>query len=207
VLAWLIASVAAPGVVSAEPMNSCAYMYTFVDAGLPDPFATGAKAMESAREALIDDVRRILPHFGVHRVDDPEEAYWVLTVGAMKSSDDNALMSIELSPELRLQHHIFVAQLEDDDFPYRGTLGIAVHIEWKNAWSQRVPLLEVQSAIKALYKPDAEQIAALCAMEDRLRDQGWSGIKELREELVKEMKRVRRERAAQSKNLRLEVDE
>lgn len=44
-------------------------------------------------------------------------------------------------------------------------------------------------------------------MEDRLRDQGWSGIKELREELVKEMKRVRRERAAQSKNLRLEVDE
>jgi hypothetical protein len=58
---------------------------------------------------------------------------------------------------------------------------------------------------------ESEQVAALCAMSAKLRREGWIGIKELRIELIEEMKRVR---AARTKRLgtkrlgtkRLELD-
>jgi hypothetical protein len=49
-------------------------------------------------------------------------------------------------------------------------------------------------------------VAALCAMSAKLRAEGWIGIKELRIELIEEMKRVRAARTKRLGTKRLELD-
>jgi hypothetical protein len=58
-----------------------------------------------------------------------------------------------------------------------------------------------------LWRLESEQVAALCAMSAKLREEGWIGIKELRIELIEEMNRARRARAAQTKSLDLSVED
>jgi hypothetical protein len=68
---------------------------------------------------------------------------------------------------------------------------------------------EVARAVRLLWGYESEQVAALCGMSARLKDEGWMGIRELRLELIEELKRARAERAraGQAKRLELNVED
>ena len=57
-----------------------------------------------------------------------------------------------------------------------------------------------------MFKRSSALLDALCAISDELREEGWTGIEELRMELVEEMQRARRRREKQRKNLELMVE-
>jgi hypothetical protein len=65
---------------------------------------------------------------------------------------------------------------------------------------------EVEQAVRLLWGLESRQVAALCAMSAKLKAEGWVGIKELRIELIEEVKRVRRARARAERNKRLELE-
>jgi hypothetical protein len=64
----------------------------------------------------------------------------------------------------------------------------------------------VERAVRLLWGYESKQVAALCGMSAQLKDEGWMGIRELRVELINELKRVRGERARAERNKRLELD-
>jgi hypothetical protein len=67
----------------------------------------------------------------------------------------------------------------------------------------------VENAMRWIWERESEQILALCEIRSRLIEEGWTEIDELRDELVKEIRHVRgeRARAQREKNLRLEIED
>ena len=62
--------------------------------------------------------------------------------------------------------------------------------------------------MRSILARDSEQIQALCEARERLKDEGWAEIEDVRNELIYEMKRVRANRASETghKHLELEVE-
>jgi hypothetical protein len=109
---------------------------------------------------------------------------------------------------IELQHHLYIADLADNGFSYRGEVGGNHYI---GVLPDRRPehyQIEVARAVHLLWGYESEQVAARCGMSAQLKDEGWMGIRELRLEFIGELKCARAERArvGQTKRLELEVE-
>jgi hypothetical protein len=141
-------------------------------------------------------------------VENPAEAFWTLTASGLVGPTSVGIF-IELTGSIELQHHLYIADLADNGFSYRGEVGGNYYIGvFPDAPPERYRR-EVARAVDLLWGYESEQVAALCGMSAQLKDEGWMGIRELRLELIDELKRARAERArmGQGKHLELEVEE
>jgi hypothetical protein len=198
--------------VSAAPADrgpeGCEYLNVYVDASIADATARGREIAEPMRRALLQMATDALHGQGLRVAQKPEDAYWILTASSLVGPTSVGVF-IELTGSIELQHHLYIAELDRDGFPYRGEVGGNRYIDILPDTEPARYRSEVQRSVRLLWGLESEQVAALCAMSAKLREEGWVGIKELRIELIEEMKRARRERgsAAQTKTLELSVDE
>jgi len=194
---------AAPAVGAAE---ACEYRIVRIDPALADEGARGREVAEPMRRAFLQLAADALTRIGLRVARDSEGAYWTLTASSLVGPTSVGVF-IELTGSVELQHHLYIAELDRNGFPYRGWVGGNHYIDVLAGTEPERYRAEVQQAVRLLWDYESEQVAALCAMSAQLRDEGWLGIEDLRAELLEEMRRARRERAAQSRRLELDVEE
>ncbi len=197
----------AVGAVSAAPAGrgaeSCEYLTVYTDASLADETAGGREIAEPMRRALLQMATAALPGLGLRSVQSPKDAYWTLTTSSLVGPTSVGIF-VELTGSIELQHHFYIAELDRDGFPYRGEVGGNHYIDILPHTEPERYRSEVERGVRLLWRLESEQVAALCAMSAKLRAEGWIGIKELRIELIDEMKRAR---AARTKRLELDVED
>lgn len=204
-LVWLAISVVS-GPSEGREAGACEYRGVYVDASIADEDAGGRKIAEPMRRAFLQMASAILPRLGLRVVQGPEDAYWTLTASSLVGTTSVGIF-IELSGSIELQHHLYIAELDRNGFPYRGEVGGNHYIDILPDTQPERYASEVERGVRLLWRLESEQVAALCEMSVKLREEGWIGIKELRIELIEEMKRARRERAARTKRLELDVED
>ena len=204
-LVWLAIS-AVSGPSAGEEAGACEYLGVYVDASIADEAAGGHQAVEPMRRAFLQMAAAALPRLGLRVVQRPEDAHWTLTASSLVGTTSVGIF-IELTGSIELQHHLYIAELDRNGFPYRGEVGGNHYIEIIRYTEPERYASEVEWRVRLLWQLESEQVAALCEMSAKLREEGWIGIKELRIELIEEMKRARRERAAQTKGLELDVED
>jgi len=203
-LLFLASSEAAAG----REAQSCEYRSVVVDPTIADEAAGGREIAEPLRRAFLQIAAEALPGLGIRVVENPAEAFWTLTASGLVGPTSVGIF-IELTGSIELQHHLYIADLADNGFSYRGEVGGNNYIGvFPDAPPERYRR-EVARAVNLLWGYESEQVAALCGMSAQLKDEGWMGIRELRLELIDELKRARAERArvGQDKHLELEVEE
>jgi hypothetical protein len=194
---------AAPAARGAE---TCEYLTVYVDASLADEGAAGREVAEPMRRAFLQLATATLPGLGLRVAQEPEDAYWALTASSLVGPTSVGIF-VELTGSIELQHHLYIAELDRDGFPYRGEVGGNHYIDiLPNTQPERYRS-DITRGVRLLWQLESEQVAALCAMSAKLKREGWVGIKELRIELIEELKRVRRERAVRAKRLELDVED
>jgi hypothetical protein len=188
---------------------SCEYVNVFVDRSLADPTANDWERVESIRRSCLEMAVAALPSLGLRIVGDRAEAHWVLSASGLVGPSRTFGIFVELTAELELQRDLYVAELDDAGFPYRGEIGGNYHFEVDPEQGPETIRYDIYRGVKQLWDLEFEQISALCQMSTQLKEEGWDGMKELRIELAEEIKRVRaaRARAHQEKRLQLEVED
>ncbi len=188
--------------------EACEYLTVYVDASIADEAAGGREIAEPMRRALLQMAADALHRRGLRLVQIPEDAYWILTASSLVGPTSVGIF-IELTGSIELQHHLYIAELDRDGFPYRGEVGSNHYIDIFPDTEPARYRSEVERTVRLLWGLESEQVAALCTMSAKLREEGWVGIKQLRIELIDEMKRARRKRrsATRTKRLDLEVEE
>jgi hypothetical protein len=191
-----------------EGPEACEYLNVYVDASIADATAGGREIAEPMRRAVLQMATDSIREQGLRVAKKPEDAYWILTASSLVGPTSVGIF-VELTGSIELQHHLYIAELDRDGFPYRGEVGGNHYIDILPDTEPARYRSEVAGSVRLLWELESEQVAALCAMSAKLREEGWVGIQELRIELIEEMKRARRERgsAAQTKRLDLSVDE
>jgi hypothetical protein len=187
-------------------VNTCEYLAVYVDASIADPAARGREIAEPMRRALLEMAAAIFPELGLHRVDRSQEAYWTLTASSLVGPTSVGIF-VELTGSIELQHHLYIAELGRDGFPYRGEVGGNLYFDILPATAPERYRSEVERGVRALWRLESEQVAALCAMSAKLKEEGWIGMKQLRAELIEEMKRLRGARAERARQLELDVED
>ena len=189
-----------------RPMDSCEYRNVFVD---PEDPLRGIGRAEVFRRVALRRAAEILPRFGLWIVKDRSDAYWRLFAEGRVNLEGNVTVRIGLSPELKLGREMFVVDMGDDEFPYRGDIGGSYKRAYAGELDPGVVRAMADKDMKWIWGRESEQITALCQARITLVEEGWAEIEELRTTMAEEMKRIRRERAReqQQKHLRLEVEE
>ena len=207
-LAWvLLPESAATQPTRVDGFASCEYVNVFVDRSLGDPSANDWERVEPIRRGGLEMAAAVLPSLGLRIVRDRAEAHWVLSASGLVGPTFGIF--VELTAELELQRDLYVAELDDAGFPYRGTIGGNYYFEVDPEQGPETIRYDIYRGVKQLWDLEFEQISALCQMSTQLKEEGWDGMKELRIELAEEIKRVRaaRARAHQEKRLQLEVED
>ncbi len=192
----------APASRAPEP---CEYRTVHVDPSIADASAGGREIAEPMRVEILRLAAEALPGFGLRVVPRSEGAYWTLSASSLVGATSVGVF-IELSGSVELQHHLYIAELDGRGFPYRGEVGGNHYIDILPQTEPEQYRSAVERGVGLLWELDAPQVAALCAMSARLRDEGWVDIRELRLELIEELQRARRERANQTRSKRLELE-
>jgi hypothetical protein len=196
---------ASSGVAAGREAQSCEYRSVVVDAALADEAAGGREIAEPLRRAFLQFAADALPSLGIRVVENPEDAFWTLTASRLVGPTSVGIF-IELTGSIELQHHLYIADLADNSFSYRGEVGGNHYIDiLPDAQAGRYRR-EAARAVRLLWGYESEQVAALCGMSAQLKDEGWMGIRELRLELIDELKRARAERARVGQTKRLELN-
>ena len=185
--------------------ESCEYLTVYADASIADEAGARRKIAEPMRRAFLQMAAATLSGLGLRVVQSPEDAYWTLTASSLVGPTSVGIF-IELTGSIELQYHLYIAELDRDGFPYRGEVGGNHYIDILPYTEAERYRSEVERWTRLLWQMESQQVAALCVMSAKLREEGWMGIKELRIELIEEMKRVRRERAGTAQTKRLELD-
>lgn len=201
----LLAMIAVGGAFAGRGAKACEYLTVYVDASIADEAAGGREIAEPMRRAVLQMATATLPGLGLRVLQGPEDAYWTLTTSSLVGPTSVGIF-IELTGSIELQHHFYIAELDRDGFPYRGEVGGNHYIDILPYTEPERYRSEVERGIRFLWGLEADQVAALCAMSAELREEGWIGVKELRIELIEEMKRVRGERAGAVRNKHLELN-
>jgi hypothetical protein len=198
---------ASSGAASGRETQSCEYRNVAVDPRIADEAAGGREIAEPLRRAFLQFAAEALPGLGIRVVENPEDAFWTLTASGLVGPTSVGIF-IELTGSIELQHHLYIADLADNGFSYRGEVGGNHYIGVLPDTRPEHYQIEVARAVRLLWGFESEQVTALCGMSAQLRGEGWLGIRELRLELIDELKRARAERArvGQSKRLELEVE-
>jgi hypothetical protein len=186
--------------------DSCEYRNVFIE--FDNPFQVNDPRVEPLRRAILSRAAEVFPELGLETVVDPSEAYWRLFANAWMDRQSNPLVHLGLRGELKLSRHLFVVMMADEAFPYRGGIGGSYNFVTAALSDTKMLDLQVETGMRWIWELDSEQIDALCVIRSELIDEGWGAIEELRDELIKEMEQVRRERAraGQEKTLELEID-
>jgi hypothetical protein len=202
----------AASAVSGTPVRrgaeACEYLTVYADASIADETAGGREIAEPMRRAFLQMATVTLPGLGLRIVQRPEDAYWTLTASSLVGPTSVGIF-VELTGSIELQHHLYIAELDRDGFPYRGEVGGNHYIDILPHTEPERYRSEVERGVRLLWRLESEQVGALCAMSAKLRGEGWVGVEELQIELIEEMKRLRHERAraARTKRLELEVED
>jgi hypothetical protein len=209
-LALLLAKGTAGATAAERPSEACEYLQFFVETAdtqgsespeVPNP-------ADSTRREFLKIAIEILPEFNLRRTRKRSEASWVVSAAGFVGVTGAFNISITLDPALALKHHMYIALLNDSAFPFRGEIGGAYTISILPEENPEKLRDEFHDGMKWIWGRDAEQISALCEVSRKIKEEGWDGIQELQLELVREMKRVRKERAQAKKKkfLHLEVE-
>ena len=185
--------------------HSCEYRSVIVDATIADETAGGREIAEPLRRAFLQIATEALPGLGIHVVENREDAFWTLTASGLVGPTSVGIF-IELTGSIELQHHLYIADLDKNGFSVRAGVGGNHYIGVLPDTQPERYRRDVERAVRLLWGYESKQVAALCAMSAQLKDEGWMGIRELRVELINELKRVRGERARAERNKRLELD-
>jgi hypothetical protein len=196
---------AVSGDLAGQGAKTCEYLAVYADASIADEAAGGREIAEPMRRALLQIATETLPGLGLHVVQSPEDAYWTLTTSSLVGPTSVGVF-LEITGSIELQYHLYIAELDRNSFPYRGEVGGNHYIDILPHTEPERYRSDVERGVGLLWRLESEQVAALCAMSAKLREEGWMGIKELRIELIEEMKRVRRERAGAARTKRIELD-
>jgi hypothetical protein len=202
----LLAAGAARGDSVEGGAEACEYLTFYVDASIADEAAGGREIAEPMRHAFLRLATDALRTQGLRDVHSPEDAYWTLTASSLVGPTSVGVF-IELTGSIELQHHLYIAELDREGFPYRGEVGGNHYIDILSYTEPERYRSEIDARVRMLWRLESGQVAALCAMSAKLREDGWIGIKELRVELIEEMNRARRARAAQTKRLDLSAED
>ncbi len=186
--------------------EACEYLTVVVDPSIADETAPGREIAEPMRRKFLDMAAEEFSALGLILVKDRKDAYWILTASWLVGPRSVGVF-IELTGSIELQHHLYIAELDRDGFPYRGEAGGNHYVGVLSNSAPEHYRNEIATAARLLWGLESEQVAALCAMSAKLKEEGWVGIKELRMELVEELKRVRRARAERNLHLELEVED
>ncbi len=186
--------------------EACEYLTVVVDPAIADETAPGREIAEPMRRKFLDMAAEEFSALGLILVKDRKDAYWILTASRLVGPRSVGVF-IELTGSIELQHHLYIAELDRDGFPYRGEAGGNHYVGVLSNSASEHYRNEIATAARLLWELESEQVAALCAMSAKLKEEGWVGIKELRMELIEEVKRVRRARADRDKRLELEVED
>jgi hypothetical protein len=190
------------GVAADREAQSCEYRSVVVDPTIADEAAGGREIAEPLRRAFLQIAAEALPGLGIRVVENPAEAFWTLTASGLVGPTSVGIF-IELTGSIELQHHLYIA---DNGFSYRGEVGGNYYIGVLPDSPPERYRREVARAAHLLWGYESEQVAALCGMSAQLKDEGWMGIRELRLELIDELKRARAERARVGQTKHLEVN-
>lgn len=186
--------------------EACEYLTVVVDPSIADEAAPGHEIAEPMRQKILEMAAEEFSALGLILVRDRKDAYWILTASRLVGPRSVGVF-IELTGSIELQHHLYIAELDRDGFPYRGEAGGNHYVGILSNSAPEHYRSEVARAARLLWGLESEQVAALCAMSAKLKEEGWVGIKELRIELLEELKRVRRARAERNLHLELEVED
>jgi len=196
----------AVGAAAAElATQACEYRNVIVDVTIADEAAGGREISEPLRQAFLQYAAEALPALGIRVVENREDAYWALTASALVGPRSVGIF-IELTGSLELQHHLYIADLDANGLLVQAEVGGNYYVDvLPNTQPERYRS-EVERAVGLLWGSESTQVAALCEMSAQLREEGWMGIRELRSELIDELKRARSERARAAATKRLELD-
>ncbi len=188
-----------------RPESTCEYFTLYVEF---ENLFVGPQGAEGVRRQVLLVAAEFLSERGFWLVGSRQEAYWRL--GASSWEDGGRpRVRFGLEPNLKLARHMFVVMMEEG-FPYRGELGAGYLIAFSRSgvWDWVVRAF-TQQGVEWIWAKESEQLLALCEKRDELVAEGWVEIEELRERLVVEMKRIRRQRLdeVQVKSLRVEGEE
>ncbi len=194
------------GAAADQGAETCEYLTVVVDPSIADQGAPGRKIAEPMRRKFLEMAAEALSGLGLLVVKDRKDAYWILTASWLVGPRSVGVF-IELTGSIELQHHLYIAELDRDGFPYRGEVGGNHYVGVRSNSSPEHYRSEVATAVRLLWGLESEQVVALCAMSAKLKEEGWVGIQELRMELIEEVKRARRARAERNKRLELDVED
>ena len=194
------------GAAADRGAEACEYLAVVVDPSIADEGAPGREVAEPMRRRFLEMAAETLSDLGLLVVKDRKNAYWILTASWLVGPRSVGVF-IELTGSIELQHHLYIAELDRDGFPYRGEVGGNHYVGVLSNSAPEHYRSEVATAVRLLWGLESEQVVALCAMSAKLKEEGWVGIKELRMELIEEVKRVRRARAERNKRLELDVED
>jgi hypothetical protein len=197
-----------PPPTPAELIGTCKYLNVFVD---PENIYHGNvdRRPEEIRQEVLLRAAQLLPEHGFSIVQNRSDAYWSLYVQGYHNVQGVVSIRIALQAELKLGRELFVILIDNDEFPYRGSLGGGYQLEFLGPLDRASVQTQTAHAVKSILARESKQIPALCEARSQLAEEGWSEIEELRLQLVDEMKRVRSERAQthQQKVLLIGVEE
>jgi hypothetical protein len=207
-LAWLgaCANVEPPATLmtNSQKLDRCEYRNVFVE--FENPLQSSDPRVEPLRRAILSHAAEVLPRLGLQTVSDLSEAYWRLFANGWMDGQGNSLVHLGMRGELKLGSHLFVVSMADETFPYRGGIGGGYNFVTASLLDARSLDSQVETGMKWIWELDSEQILALCETRSKLIEEGWTAVDELRNELIKEMERVRRARASQQKSLEIEIE-
>jgi len=193
---------------------SCPYFNFVVEYENPmlekEKFNPGWQRADVDRRRFLEASRQTLTAFGYHIVPDASDASFTLVAngGDVIGQVGQLFASVSFAPRPKLQHHIFIAAMNDESFPFVVSVGASRTSMW-SGWYAEDFLWESAKVLAELsWSESSRTLLALCETRANLIDEGVT-LEELRQELVAEIQRFRqqRERGRQGKQLELEVDE
>ena len=184
--------------------DSCVYGNVWIDPDSAVAFAVSSFA-ERTRKRVTFRAVESFERYQLRRVENRKDAYWRFVVGVHIDSNGNTKTQIGLGAELKLGRHLFVLKMDDPAFPIE-VLG-SNHSRLYSGRNIRKLNSDVDEGMQSIMLRESGHLRVLCEVRERLIREGLTGIEELRAQLVEEMNRLRRRRAASNeKRLIITID-
>ena len=198
----------APCFADSLEAEHCEYRKAYVEPQSARVGSPETGALEPLRQRILASWARAAREVGLELSRDRDGAWLRLQVTAMFSDAGDPYIRFDLTPYLKLQHHLFIAVMDDPEFPSGGRLGSSYGVELNPFPPEHELEQTIRVAMRVVWSRASQEIEALCALRARLIDEGWTELEELRKQLILDMERVRaaRRRDTQRKRLKLQIE-
>lgn len=184
--------------------DACDYLNVFVV--VDESYRAADPDVEWIRQLVLAESAVALSRLGPKIVFERSEAYWRLHAEGWSDAWGNVLVHVGLQPELKLGRDMFAVLTAGEPLPYRGGIGSGYNFADPVPPDVEELRRRVEAGMSWIWQREAEQVLALCEVRARLIEEGWTEIDELREELIKEIQHVRRERARAQRDKQLQLE-